>query len=212
MQLAFMPETQTRRGFPFPFRRRRSRLERLRHQAARRAQELRAAAPDAAQALAAARRVVAERAPDIDLQELLQERLPLDRLPLDRLPLDRVPGIAQRPRGMAGMRQREVPAWAVAAAALGGFMFGLGVGMWLTERRRAAGEPVRALDAAADEIKAAWPELTDDDIAQARGSVARLVKTIRERTGEDAAHVRERLESMTAESEVGSRKSEVGGD
>lgn len=206
MPLWSTPETQTRPSFAFPFRRRRSRLERLRHEAARRAQELRAAAPDPAHALATARRVMAERTPDIDLQELLQERLPLDRLPLDRMP-----GLTPRPRGMAGMRQRPVPAWAVAAAALGGFMFGLGVGMWLTERRRAAKEPVRALDAAADEIKAAWPELTDDDIARARGSIARLVKTIRERTGEDATYVRERLESMTAEPATGDRQSEVGG-
>jgi uncharacterized protein YjbJ (UPF0337 family) len=58
---------------------------------------------------------------------------------------------------------------------------------------------VRPLDAAADEIKTAWPTLTDDDIAQARGSVDRLVTTIRERTGQDAEEVRERLETIAAE-------------
>lgn len=188
MQLAFLSESEPR-GLRLPFRRRRSRLERLRHTASRRAQELRAAAPDMSQTVAAARRVVAERTPDLDFQEFLQERLPLDQ----------VMRLRQRPSRMTRLRGSEVPAWAVAAAILGGVMLGIGVAMWLTDRRRTGDEPVRALDAAADEIKAAWPELTDDDIAKARGSVARLVKIIRERTGEEGDRVRERLESMTAE-------------
>ena len=188
MQLTLLPESEPRR-FRLPFRRRRSRLDRLRHTATRRAHELRAAAPDMSQTVATARRVVAERTPDLDIQELLHERLPLDQ----------VMRLRQRPGRTARLRGSEVPAWAVVAAVLGGIMLGIGVAMWLTDRRRAEDEPVRALDAAADEIKAAWPELTDDDIAHARGSVARLVKTIRERTGEEGDHVRERLESMTAE-------------
>lgn len=116
----------------------------------------------------------------------------------DRLHLDRLAQAGRRPRRKAGLQVAGVPLWVVLAAAGGGFAVGLGVGMRLTGRRRTP-EPVRPLDAAADEIKAAWPEVTDEDIVQARGSIARLVKTIRARTGQDAEEVRERLESIAAE-------------
>jgi hypothetical protein len=177
------------RGLRLPFRRRRSRLQRLRQVAAQRARAVSGAAPDIRQTVATARQAVAERRPEIESADFLQERLRLDRMAR----------IGRRPRDLLRLRSTEAPAWTIAVAALGGFAIGLGIGMWLTSRRTSTSQPSAGFEAAADEIKAAWPQLSDADIEQARGSVSRLVEIIRGRTGQEAESVRERLESITAE-------------
>lgn len=92
-----------------------------------------------------------------------------------------------------------VPIWAVALAVAGGVAIGVGVGMALTRGRTA--RRVRRLEAAADEIKAAWPEVTDTDIQQARGSAARLAGVIEARTGASADAVRDRITAMTSQAD-----------
>jgi hypothetical protein len=137
-------------------------------------------------AAAGARHALAERRANVE-PRFLRERLRLER--------DAATG-----RTLARGRFGEQPSsWMLAAAVIGGVALGLGIGMWLTGSRAARREQARRMEAATDEIKAAWPELTDDDIEQARGSAARLAQTIRDRTGEDAAAVRERLAGMTSD-------------
>jgi uncharacterized protein YjbJ (UPF0337 family) len=94
------------------------------------------------------------------------------------------------------VRESDVPAWTLIAAGAAGLAVGLGIGMWLA-RRRTDRRARRKLQSAADEIKAAWPDVTDEDIRRAKGSAARLAETIRERTGESAETIRGRLAGIT---------------
>ena len=113
-----------------------------------------------------------------------------------RRPADRERGCAET--GTTGRGIAAAPRWMVITAVGGGIALGIGLGMWLTGRRAATRRRIDEMEAATDEIKAAWPDVTDADIQQARGSAARLAETIRSRTGEDAGLVRERITGMTA--------------
>jgi uncharacterized protein YjbJ (UPF0337 family) len=189
-------------GGRLPFRRRRSRLERLRRRVRARSGRAAAVRPattdrrivirpeDLGRAAAAARRAVAERTANLDLTALAELR--------ERLSPDRLAELARRPAALVRPRPRPRPSpWLIAAAALAGVAVGIGIGMLITSRRAALRARARELESATDEIKAAWPDITDEDIQRARGSAARLAETIRARTGEDADQVRERLAGMT---------------
>jgi uncharacterized protein YjbJ (UPF0337 family) len=50
-------------------------------------------------------------------------------------------------------------------------------------------------------IRSVWGNLTDDDVQQARGDLERLVGIIKERTGESAEAVRQRLQQLMQDEE-----------
>ena len=50
-------------------------------------------------------------------------------------------------------------------------------------------------------IRLFWGNLTDDDVQQARGDLERLVGIIKERTGESAEAVRQRLQQLMQDEE-----------
>ncbi|MCS7276016.1 MAG: CsbD family protein [Dehalococcoidia bacterium] len=50
-------------------------------------------------------------------------------------------------------------------------------------------------------IRLVWGNLTDDDVQQARGDLERLVGIIKERTGESAEAVRQRLQQLMQDEE-----------
>ena len=145
--------------------------------------------PDLARATAAVRGVRAERA----------ERRPRPEPPQflrERLRVDRVTALQDRDERGGPLAPRTSPLILIMAA-IAGAAVGLGIGMWLTQRQAAMREGMRDLESSADEIKAAWPNITDDDIQRARGSAARLAQTIGDLTGEDAQSVRQRLSGIT---------------
>lgn len=219
-------------GLRLPFRRRRSRIERLRRQALRRGREVSSAArhaleerqlpieppdlarmaeqarralaeapisiaaPDLGRATAAVRQAVAERQLPVETPEFLREWLRAGGAPAAHQPAP-----PTRPAGLARLTSPEARPWVIAAAAVAGAAIGLGLGMWLTGRRATARARARELESAADEIKAAWPEVTDDDIQRSKGNTARLADIIRDRTGQDPDTVRERLAGMTSRAE-----------
>lgn len=143
-------------------------------------------------------------------RDKLSEKLSLDKLSLDSLPLDWLsPGnlplnrlspanlpLPHRRRKSAWERLvgADAPFWSLAAAAFAGVLIGGGVAMLMARRSAAAGRPRFAMPV--DEIKAAWPELSKDDIDGAEGNVDRLADTIRSRTGENADSVRAVLQGM----------------
>lgn len=198
-----------------PFRRRKSRWERLREtmtnpeklrRELRRAERLRVHVPDreavmervqpvAGRVQPVVRRVASARRdfelPDLHLSEapaFLQERLPLDRLPsLRRRP----------PSRREQLLNAEVPLWAMLAAGLAGFA--IGYSLRVTVKAGPSLSPSQ-LEAASDQIKTEWPEVEDEDIREARGNLKKLSGVIGERTGEPARSVRERLATMTAQS------------
>lgn len=135
----------------------------------------------------------------LNLDALSLERLPLDWLSPSNLPLDRLspPHLSLPRRKQKSLWQRalgaEAPFWSLAAAVFGGVLLGAGLAMVLSRRqsgqRSGFAMPV-------DEIKAAWPELTSDDIDGAEGNIDRLADAIRSRTGENADSVRAVLQGM----------------
>ncbi len=162
-----------------PFRRRPSRVEQLRRSLDRQSRS----------ATAAVRRTVADR-------DLSLELPPFGRI--TEISRRVLPGHEPEPEPTAQSRMPYVPAWALSLGVVGGLAIGLGIGMWMTERRSAARIRAKQLQSAADEIKAEWPDVTDDDIQKARGSAGRLSKTIGRQTGEDTESVRERLAAFFA--------------
>ncbi len=50
-------------------------------------------------------------------------------------------------------------------------------------------------------IRSVWGNLTDDDVQQAWGDLERLVGIIKERTGESAEAVRQRLQQLMQDEE-----------
>jgi uncharacterized protein YjbJ (UPF0337 family) len=127
----------------------------------------------------------------------------------DGLPLDRLPGLRRRKKGRwQRVREAETPTWMILLAIIAGFGIGIGIGMALTNRRSGAARG--GLDQAADEIKAAWPEVTDNDIEDAQGSAERLADVIRARTGENAATVRTLIEGMANRGHAGSQRNANG--
>ncbi|HXG43011.1 MAG TPA: CsbD family protein [Dehalococcoidia bacterium] len=50
-------------------------------------------------------------------------------------------------------------------------------------------------------IRSLWGELSDDELQQARGDLERLVGIIKERTGESAEAVRQRLQQLMQDEE-----------
>lgn len=197
-----------------PFRRRKSRWERLREtmtnpdklrRELRRAERLRVHVPDreavlervqpvAGRMQPVARRVAQARRdfelPDFHLSDasaFLGERLPLDRLP----------SLRHRPSRREQLLHAEVPLWAMLAAGIAGFA--IGYSLRVSVRTGPSLSPGQ-LEAASDQIKTEWPEVEDEDIREARGNLKKLSGVIGERTGEPARSVRERLTTMTAQS------------
>ncbi len=215
----FPPFQRTEPRFPWPFRRQRRRGLSLmfRRRAGRvgnrvtgnaagtasatgdraeRAREAAFAALERAREAALAARAALERLPD-GAAPAVRERLAQIALPalptaelLEALPFRR------RPARM-GLVAATVPVWTAGIAALAGFATGLGLGLWLAERRAATARAAQALEAHADEIKAQWPTVTDEDIQQARGRAERLAETIRLRTGEAAEKVLAQIQTIT---------------
>lgn len=194
-------------GLRLPFRRRRGRIERWRDAIAERGLPI--DLPPAG-TVGAALRALPERIDLADAPALVRERLSLARGSTRVEPkgsrleprVGRAPASSGGRRGLeeagAPVRQRPVlPRWVIIASLAAGAALGLGVGMLLTRRRAASRQRVQRMTDAADEIKAAWPDVTDDDIQRARGRADRLAETIRSRTGEDADRVRERLAEFT---------------
>lgn len=176
--------------------------------AAERVREAALAAAERAREAAAAARAALERLPD-GATPAVRERLAQIALPalstaewLDALPFRRRP--AALPARLAG---GAVPLWALGAAALAGFSAGFSLGLWLARRRAAVEQAARSLEAHADEIKAQWPAVTDEDIQQARGRAERLAETIRLRTGEAAERVLAQIQSITGGKERASATS-----
>lgn len=178
-------------GVRFPFRRRKSRWERLRE----RMEKQRAAATRRLPDTELRRRVqpLVERAaavrPELSLPEtpaFLHDGLHLDRL---SIPGRRQPSRVERVLGA------ESSLWLVLAAALGGVMVGYLLGSAAAQRQRVGPEE---LEAAADQIKHVWPSIHDEDIREAKGNLKRLSTVIGERTGESTRVVREQLASLTA--------------
>ncbi len=161
-----------------------------------------AAAERARLAAAAARAALAERLPD-GATPAVRERLAqmaLPTLPAAEL-LEGLPFLRRRRSLPARLAAGAVPLWTVGAAALVGFSAGLGVGLWLADRRAAAQRAAQALEAHADEIKAQWPTVTDEDIQQARGRAERLAETIRARTGEATEKILAQIQDITGRAE-----------
>lgn len=50
-------------------------------------------------------------------------------------------------------------------------------------------------------VRAAWGDLTDDDVDRAEGNLDRLVGIIKEKTGEAEQAIRDRIDSMKDESD-----------
>ena len=122
----------------------------------------------------------------------------------DGLPLDRLTGLRRRKKSRwQRVREAETPTWMILLAIVAGFGIGIGIGMALTSRRTTTARG--RLDEAADEIKAAWPEVTDNDIQDAQGSAERLAEVIRARTGENVATVRTLIEGMANRGQTGSQ-------
>lgn len=173
-----------------------------------------AAAERARLAAAAARAVLAERLPD-GATPAVRERLAhlaLPALPATEL-LEGLPFLRRRRSLPARLVGGAVPLWAVGAAALAGFSAGLGLGLWLAERRAAAQRAAQALEAHADEIKAQWPAVTDEDIQQARGRAERLAETIRARTGEATEKILAQIQELTGGKErAGATSGQPAGD
>jgi uncharacterized protein YjbJ (UPF0337 family) len=164
--------------------------------AAERAREAALTALERAREAAAAARAALERLPD-GAAPAVRERLTQIALPslpaaelLEALPFRRRPA-------RLGLVAGTVPLWTAGVAALAGFFAGLGLGLWLAGRRAAAARAAQALEAHADEIKAQWPAVTDEDIQHARGRAERLAETIRLRTGEAAEKVLAQIQTIT---------------
>ncbi len=165
---------------------------------AERAREAALAAAQRAREAALAARAALERLPD-GATPAVRDRLAqisLSALPAAEL-LESLPFLRRRRSLPARLAVGAVPLWGVGAAALAGFAAGLGLGLWLAERRAAAARAAQALEAHADEIKAQWPTVTDEDIQQARGRAERLAETIRLRTGEAAEKVLAQIQTIT---------------
>jgi|GEM_PF-4732148 len=218
----FPPFQRTEPRFPWPFRRQRRRGVRLTlgrragrvgnraannatgttpttgDHAADRVRDAALTAAQRAREAALAARAALERLPD-GAAPAVRDRLAqisLSALPAAEL-LEGLPFLRRRRSLPARLVGGIVPVWAVGAAALAGFTAGLGLGLWLAERRAAAARAAQALEAHADEIKAQWPTVTDEDIQQARGRVERLAETIRLRTGEAAEKVLAQIQTIT---------------
>ncbi len=114
----------------------------------------------------------------------------------DALPLERLPGFRRR-SAWERFTHEQAPAWTLALAALTGFSAGISVGLVVAARRTRPRAAAQALEARADEIKAAWPDVTDEDIRRARGRADRLAETIRARTGEAADKILAQIEGLT---------------
>lgn len=229
----FPPFQRTEPRFPWPFRRQRRRglslmvrrrASRVGNRVAnnatgaipttgdRAANRVREAALTAAErarlAALAARAALTERLPD-GAAPAVRDRLAqmsLSALPAAEL-LEGLPFLRRRRSLPARLVGGVVPMWAVGVAALAGFTAGLGLGLWLAERRAAAARAAQALEAHADEIKAQWPTVTDEDIQQARGRAERLAETIRLRTGEAAEKVLAQIQNITGGKEHASAAS-----
>jgi uncharacterized protein YjbJ (UPF0337 family) len=186
--------------FRLPFRRRRSRWERLRdtfmtrdevqrllHDARRLGHDL----PDAAR--------LREALPDPS--ELAQRAQPLLRqvATAGQGGAERLSSTLGRRRPSASERilNAGVPVWLMLGIGIGAFLIGFGVGQGVAASQRRMVRP-EALEAAAAQIKERWPSVVDDDIREAHGDLKRLSSVIGERTGESARSVRERLTAMTA--------------
>lgn len=176
---------QQRRGWLFR-RRPPTRVERLRRLTEEGARALTSAAPDLGRLTTTARHALAERAAAVEPPEFLSERLRLDRV-----------ARVGTPASLRRLNDPRMPVWMILAAAAAGAAIGVGIGLSLSERRERQQRVTQRLESAADEIKAAWPNVTDADIQEARGSIDRLVSTIGSHTGEDSGAVRERLEGIT---------------
>lgn len=181
---------------------------------AERAREAALAAAQRAREAALAARVALERLPD-GATPAVRERLAhlaLPALPTTEL-LEGLPFLRRRRSLPARLVGGAVPLWAVGAAALAGFSAGLGLGLWLAERRAAAQRAAQALEAHADEIKAQWPAVTDEDIQQARGRAERLAETIRARTGEATEKILAQIQELTGGKErAGATSGQPAGD
>ena len=202
-------------GLHLPFRRRRSRWERIKGAVAgagilgtgtnpaRRLRDsvlvpdtasLRDALPDPAELARRAQplvqRVAAAR-PDVslaDAPDLLQEGLERLSSALGR----------KRPSRTERVLNADVPLWLALGVGLGALALGYVLG------QAAASGNVRVpsvnpedLEAAADKIKERWPAVHDDDIREARGNLKRLSSVVAERTGENIRSVQERLTALT---------------
>lgn len=113
----------------------------------------------------------------------------------DALPLDRLPAF-RRTNAWERLTREQTPGWTVALAAVSGLAAGVSIGLMLAGRRQRRRAAVQALEARADEIKSAWPDVTDDDIRRARGRADRLAETIRARTGEAADKILAQIEGL----------------
>jgi hypothetical protein len=180
-----------------PFRRRRSRWERLREAVVDRAELQR-------------RLREAQRVRDVlppvpgELRQRVQplvERAAAARadLPVPETPaflqegLERLAALArhQRPTRRQNIMSAQAPVVLFLGVAAGAFVAGFLIGR-ATAGRRPDIAP-EELEAAADKIKDTWPGIHDEDIREARGNLRRLSSVIEERTGEDEDEVRERL-------------------
>ena len=199
-------------GVRLPFRRRRSRWERIKGAVAgagvvgtgkSQARRLRESVPDAAslrdalpdpaelarRAQPLVQRVAAAR-PDVslaDAPDLLQEGL--DRL---SSALGR-----KRPSRTERVLNADVPLWLALGFALGALALGFALGQAAAGKVSLPSVNPEDLEAAADKIKERWPAVHDDDIREARGNLKRLSSVVAERTGESIRSVQERLTAIT---------------
>lgn len=125
--------------------------------------------------------------------------LALDRFSPDHLPFERprLPHLAL-PRRHRSAWQRlfgGAPVGTLLGAALAGALVGAGLA-WLTMRRSPSGGQAHPLPES--EIRAAWPELTSDDLERSGGDLDQLADTIGSRTGENTGSVRAVLHGMAA--------------